>query len=130
LKKAGYATNPKYTQQLLRYIETYNLQLYSLIALGKKSMQDEAPMYAVNGNVVSPEIAVVPVAPAARKNIKQGVVIAQPAQATRIQYPEGEFRINDTKVVFVLSGNSLLAVAEQYGIKYKHIIDFNELEEV
>ena len=26
LKKAGYATNPKYTQQLIKYIETYDLQ--------------------------------------------------------------------------------------------------------
>ena len=35
LKKAGYATNPQYAQQLIKYIETYNLQQYSLMAAGK-----------------------------------------------------------------------------------------------
>ncbi|MFN9109836.1 MAG: glycoside hydrolase family 73 protein, partial [Bacteroidota bacterium] len=37
LKKAGYATNPKYPQILIKYIETYNLHDYSLLAMGKKS---------------------------------------------------------------------------------------------
>ena len=35
LKKAGYATNPKYPQILIKYIEDYNLQQYTLIAMGK-----------------------------------------------------------------------------------------------
>jgi LysM repeat protein len=41
LKKAGYATNPQYAQQLIKYIETYNLQQYSLIAMGKMPKQEE-----------------------------------------------------------------------------------------
>ena len=35
LKKAGYATNIRYSQILIKIIEDYNLQQYSLIALGK-----------------------------------------------------------------------------------------------
>ncbi len=35
LKRAGYATNPKYPQILIKLIEDYDLQKYSLIALGK-----------------------------------------------------------------------------------------------
>ncbi len=35
LKKAGYATNPKYPQVITKLVEDYNLQQYSLIALGK-----------------------------------------------------------------------------------------------
>lgn len=35
LKKAGYATNIKYSQILIKLIEDYNLQQYSLIALGR-----------------------------------------------------------------------------------------------
>src|SRR5437868_12912283 len=34
LKKAGYATNPKYSQILINLIEKYDLQDYSLMALG------------------------------------------------------------------------------------------------
>src|SRR5580700_8846933 len=35
LKKAGYATNIKYSQILIKLIKDYNLQQYSMIALGK-----------------------------------------------------------------------------------------------
>jgi flagellum-specific peptidoglycan hydrolase FlgJ len=35
LKKAGYATNIKYSQILIKLIEEYHLDTYSLIALGK-----------------------------------------------------------------------------------------------
>ncbi len=35
LKKAGYATNVKYSQILIKLIRDYDLQKYSLIALGK-----------------------------------------------------------------------------------------------
>jgi len=35
LKKAGYATNPKYSQILIKLIEDYDLQDYTMIALGK-----------------------------------------------------------------------------------------------
>jgi len=42
LKKAGYATNPKYPQILINLIEKYDLQDYSLMALGK--MKYDAPI--------------------------------------------------------------------------------------
>ncbi len=35
LKKAGYASNPKYPQALIKLIEDYQLQEYTFIALGK-----------------------------------------------------------------------------------------------
>src|SRR5436190_8356201 len=35
LKNAGYATNPKYAQILIKLIQNYHLQDYTLIALGK-----------------------------------------------------------------------------------------------
>ena len=41
LKKAGYATNPKYAPIIIKLIEEYNLQQYSLIAMGKIAPEDE-----------------------------------------------------------------------------------------
>src|SRR5450631_3582366 len=41
LKKAGYATNLKYSQILIKLIRDYDLQKYSLIAMGK--LPPEAP---------------------------------------------------------------------------------------
>src|SRR5688572_3894662 len=41
LRKAGYATNPKYAPILIKLIEAYNLQQYSLIAMGRMSPSEE-----------------------------------------------------------------------------------------
>src|SRR6185369_17255895 len=41
LKKAGYATNNKYPEILIKYIEDSNLEQYTLIALGKLQPEDE-----------------------------------------------------------------------------------------
>lgn len=123
LKKAGYATNPKYTQQLIKYIETYDLQLYTLIALGKRKMEDEQPMYAVNSQVVPVFSA------AAMEQDSEDVQPEVPVKALRLRYPEEAFRINDTRVIVALAGTPLLALAEQYGVRYKHLLEFNELAE-
>src|SRR6476660_9666277 len=40
LKKAGYATNPKYAQILIKLIQDYNLEDYTLIAMGKMKGDD------------------------------------------------------------------------------------------
>src|SRR5215470_3159303 len=40
LKKAGYATNPKYAQILIKLIQDYNLEDYTLIAMGKMKGED------------------------------------------------------------------------------------------
>lgn len=43
LKSAGYAGNPKYAPMLIKLIEDYSLQDYTLIALGKKTESDIIP---------------------------------------------------------------------------------------
>lgn len=41
LKKAGYATNNRYSQIIIKLIEDYNLQQYCLIAMGKMAPSEE-----------------------------------------------------------------------------------------
>ena len=123
LKKAGYATNPKYTQQLVKFIETYDLQLYTLIALGKRKMEDEQPLYAVNNNAK----AVIATAVAEQASGSSEPEI--PVKALHLRYPEEAFRINDTRVVVAVAGTPLLSIAEQFGVKYRHLLEFNELSE-
>jgi LysM repeat protein len=114
LKKAGYATNPKYPQILIKYIEDYNLQQYTLIAMGKLSPGDE--VLAGGGKPV---------------NITNGVAIQEiklpPSAKPMVDYPIGQFQINRTKVVFVKAGASMLGIAKQYDVSLKHLLDFNEL---
>lgn len=124
LKKAGYATNPKYTQQLIKYIEDYDLQLYTLVALGKKKLENEPPLYAA-GNDGVPVISAAVLTGDNTVEIQPEV----PVKPLRLRYPEGVFRINDTRVVVAAAGTPLLALAEQYDIKYMHLLDFNELTE-
>src|SRR5215204_1709081 len=48
LKKAGYATNPKYPQILIKLIEDYGLQDYTLIAMGDKPNNPQSEIWASN----------------------------------------------------------------------------------
>src|ERR1043165_5295449 len=76
LKKAGYATNPKYPQILIGLIHDYNLQDYTLIVLGKKTMDPNGVEWA--------------------KNNETGTTNNQIVAAPKTIYPEGVFAINDT----------------------------------
>jgi LysM repeat protein len=108
LKKAGYATNNRYPQILIKLVEDYNLNEYTLIALGAGKRQDE--VLAGANKTLHAEVA----------------LVNEPVVAP--QYPAGEFRINDTRVVFVKSGTSLLSVAAQYDISLGRLLDFNDLK--
>ena len=130
LKKAGYATNNAYPQILIKYIEDYNLQQYSLIALGKLKPEDEvllagSPPVNVPGNSgVSIGTAIIDTKPIAPANGRPELVEGPPPHPG---YPTGEFEINRTRVVFAPAGTSLLAEAEHFNIAYARLLDFNDI---
>lgn len=111
LKKAGYATNPKYPEVLIRLIEDYNLQDYTMIALGK--MKDN--------NVADATAGVTDPASATTTNSNE---VLPPKKSN---YPDGDFKINDTKVIYAKKGTSFLAIAQQYNVDLAKLFDFNEL---
>ena len=117
LKKAGYATNVKYSQIIIRLIEEYSLQQYSLIALGKLSPADE--IMAGNGPRVTQ------VSTPVRETPK---VIEEPAPARAKNFPRGEFFINNTRVIYAKAGSSLLALAEEHDVLLGRLLDFNDLD--
>lgn len=120
LKKAGYATNIKYSQIIIRLIEEYNLQQYSLIALGKLSPSEELIAGAGSNNItISAPPSEQPVA-----------VLEFPGEDVRVEkkYPAGEFSINNTRVIFVKSGTSLLGIAQQFDISLGRLLDFNDIK--
>ena len=47
----------------------------------------------------------------------------------KADYPSGEFKINDTKVIYATAGTSMLSIAQQYNVPLKRVFEFNELEE-
>jgi hypothetical protein len=120
LKKAGYATNIRYSQILIKLIKDYNLQQYTLIGMGKMRPEDEVVLGAgMPPAVAGANTGAAPVmAPA----------VNQPAVVEKT-YPEGEFMINRTRVVYGRAGVSLLAIANQYEIQLGKLLEFNDLKE-
>ncbi len=114
LKKAGYATNPKYAQILIKLIEDYHLQDYTLIALGRKEAPP-AEVWAHVNNAASHEAAAGSSSPQVATPVKQ------------TSYPHGVFKINETDVVFVAKGTPYLVVAQQHRLSLSRLFDFNEL---
>jgi LysM repeat protein len=110
LKKAGYATNIRYSQILIKLIRDYNLQEYSLIALGRKSPASEVLV----ANTVGNEQVIA--APGAYKSSEKN-------------YPQGIFTINDTRVVFVQANTAWLALAQKYELPLHRLLDFNDIEQ-
>lgn len=114
LKKAGYATNPKYPQILIKLIRDYNLQDYTLIALGRKqdsNQPDWASVKVDNGN-------------------ENGLgIVSEPVVVDDVVYPDGVFKINETKVIFIKTGTSYLKIAEENNIDLARLLDFNDMKD-
>lgn len=113
LKKAGYATNPKYPQILIKLIRDYNLNDYTLIALGRKQEDGNSPQWVKNTETA---------------NMALGSAYEVKAAPAKV-YPEGVFRINDTKVIFATKGTSYLKLAEDNNISLARLLDFNDLKD-
>jgi Mannosyl-glycoprotein endo-beta-N-acetylglucosaminidase/LysM domain len=114
LKKAGYATNPKYPVVLIKLIEDYNLQDYTMIALGK---------------LPDPSIASIVI----EKNEEQPVVMTEEPVIKKepaVNYPEGRFLIHETKVIYAKKGTSFLAIAKEYDVDLSKLFEFNELPKI
>ncbi|HEY8959136.1 glucosaminidase domain-containing protein [Chitinophaga sp.] len=120
LKQAGYATNKTYPQQLIKIIEDYNLQQYTLIAMGKDPSDGGAAtdgtMYA---EVTEKETRTSP----GRKNHNNTSTAGQ----TR-SYPKGIFEINGRKAVYIKAGSSLIQLADQRNMRLRKLVRYNDLE--
>lgn len=120
LKQAGYATNPKYPQVLIKLIEDYNLHSYTMIALGKLP-ESEAVQSQTKSDTVYKGVG-------GFKSLSETLSKEENRiLATMENYPVGEFKINDTKVVYAKKGTSFLAIAKQYGVDLSKIFEFNEI---
>ena len=114
LKKAGYATNPKYPQILIKLIRDYNLQDYTLVALGRKQLDANEPRWVKNTEST---------------NTALGATSVELKAESKKVYPEGVFKINDTKVVFIQKGTSYLKVADEHNISLSRLLDFNDMKD-
>ena len=129
LKKAGYATNPKYAPIIIKLIEDYDLQDYTMIALGKLKYSDIAKIENLPGEqtkeiIVTEEKRAGPTQP--DKKVEEVVMMKESETPA---YPYGEFKINDTRVVFVPKGTPYLNVAAKYNVPLSRIFEFNDMKQ-
>lgn len=124
LKRAGYATEKNYPQQLTKIIKEYQLNQYT-----KQALTD-----MINSN--SDTIATIPII---EEMEEEKEVAIESTNSTIIKtnpplkisnYPSTVFVINQAKVIFASEGVSLLALANQHNISLNKLIEFNELSNI
>jgi len=145
LKSAGYATNPVYSQTLVRLIEEYDLQQYSMLALGYETEEEdstEVPVVplknvapATNESTIptdSKDDATVSLPKAEEKktesaeNVKEVMETASSIKSSR-QYPSGVFKEEGVKAVYITAGTPFLVIAEQYKVPLAKLFEWNNL---
>ncbi|HQW12696.1 MAG TPA: LysM peptidoglycan-binding domain-containing protein [Saprospiraceae bacterium] len=98
LKKAGYATNPKYAAQLIKTIEDYKLYEYD----------------SVNPNDILADNSTNPTPPA-----------YTPGEQKKQQYRNKVSTINDVKYILVRDKSTLIDLAAQYDVRIHRLQDYN-----
>ena len=125
LKRAGYATNPTYAQQLIRIIVENDLQSYTLLAMQHTETSDElfatGSLSQKQAEDDDTELKNAPVF-ISRATVKE--------KSKNANYQlNSVFNINEAKVIYAEAGTSLLALANNYNVGLKKLIEFNELEQ-
>ncbi len=112
LKKAGYATNPKYPQIVISNIEKYNLQQYDMNDMPSSNIQ-----VVFNTPVIKEEI----VTPSESLSV---VSYEDDALAKAVK---SKSKFNGLKAIFASKGTSLLAIASAADISLSKLLEFNDL---
>ena len=112
LRKAGYATNQRYPEILIRYIETYNLQQYDTGEINETPTMI-ANVVLARGNDM------------AKATLQQVIPEEVPIASFS---PFSIHEINHSKALYVPAGTSLLAIASRQKVKLSRLLDYNDLK--
>lgn len=115
LKKAGYATNPNYPLILIKNIEQYNLQQYSLAVL------PDVPRFDASKYKDDIESGV-PSIPEKRDTAYSGNV-------SSLDEPDKILQINGIRCVLARKGTSMLVIASKNHVALSKLLGYNELAE-
>jgi LysM repeat protein len=130
LKRAGYATNPRYAQLLIKVIEDNRLhELTDLALQGNWETTDWAANFTYQGKNASASVMDEPVSKiAAVQVVPENAQLQHTVADTRITgYPTTPFAINQTKVVWAQAGTSMLALAAKHKVTLGELLAFNDM---
>lgn len=105
LSKAGYATNPRYPDILIKNIETNNLEQYTLEGLDGIPKFDPSQYTDDSEKIIAPGV------------VKTDPIPGAPVNTT----------INGSKALWVSKGTSLLAIATEHNINLEKLLAINDL---
>ncbi len=152
LKKAGYATNPKYPKLLINLIEDYEFHQFDKIELDELEKTDEnlpvTPVIIADNQDANSEIEGDPVRPPVsdkpiqrpsneptkakekekeKEKPKENPLRKPPQKPTKTS-EYGTFSINSVEAVLVQKGDTPQSLAKRYKIKMSKIVKYNELQ--
>lgn len=108
LKKAGYATNPRYAEILISNIERYNLNQYTIDGLMQGVTAEE--LQSQREELMKPENIITP--------------YSEPGSVDDLN----TIRVNNLKAVRASAGMSLLAIASKFNVRLSRLLEWNELD--
>lgn len=111
LKKAGYATNPRYPNILIWQIEKYNLHQYDLM----EYTPDEA-LLVENETKVPADLDAPVTSPTTSQSAEQVFDIG--AKTKR----------NGLSAIYAVAGTSLLAIATKHNLSLSRLLEYNDLD--
>lgn len=117
LKKAGYATNPRYPEILISNIEKYNLQQYNF----------ETGVHSSSSDVMVASMDPTP----GRSEPTNAVIVKEPNVFKKLfsnRKNSSNQYFNKLNAVMVFKGKSLLAIATENDIALVKLLEYNDLE--
>lgn len=121
LKRCGYATNPQYAQKLIKMVEDFSLQEYTLSALNQRPDEiipvKERTKPAITA-LANAEMKAEP------RFASVAAVAAEPSPADPV---EGVQLVNGLKAIYCHKGETLLDKAMKYNVRYARLLEINEL---
>lgn len=116
LKKAGYATNPRYPEILIKNIEDNNLQQYTMVAV------KDVPVFDASKYQSDPEEkAFIEIVKGKGSSNNQPVSFVS-------NTPKEKIDVNGSKAIYETKGRSLLAIATENNINLNKLLEYNDME--
>ncbi len=127
LKKCGYATNPRYAQMLIKLIEDYNLQEFTVLAMnGEAAIKSPSVAAAPKEIIPEHDVTVITTAPTKAVTVSTGTTLD--AAVTPPAYGK-PLTVNGLKAVYAKKGDMPLEYAIKNNIRYEKFLEINEIDE-
>ncbi|MEO6327735.1 MAG: glucosaminidase domain-containing protein [Ginsengibacter sp.] len=120
LRKAGYATNPRYPEILIKYIEQNDLEQYTLQAVSEVPVYDGSKYKSDPEDKAFDELI--------KTNNSETTASANQIKNNPSPQFENKLFINGSGAIMAKKGTSLLAIAAENNIRLSKLLEYNDLE--